>query len=142
MDTHLEDEDGVAVTALRLATALDAAVVDEHATVEGLAGSDGLDSVEGRAARGSRKAAAGLGSAQSSRSSGGGSSAAGAVTGPAVEAGVGAEREGKECELSVLHFDELGNAGKIDQESKDECKWIRATCRLLRDRLNERMRLK
>lgn len=54
----LEDEDGVAVATLSLASAGLATVVDEHAAVEALASSDGLDSVESRGAGRSRDAAA------------------------------------------------------------------------------------
>lgn len=119
----LEDEDGVAVAALRLPRAVDATVVDEHATVEALAGGDRLDGVQRRATRGGWDAATGgnLARGQGGRGGGergaGGASAGtdvGAVAGAELLAVVvvtssGAEGESQDCELSVLHLDEDGS---------------------------------
>ena len=51
----LDLEDGVRVAALVLARALDAPVVHVHAAVEGLAGRDGVDVVQGGGAGGGRQ---------------------------------------------------------------------------------------
>jgi hypothetical protein len=73
---HLQDEDSIAVTTLRLSSARLATVVDKHATVEALASSDSLHSRKSRSARRSRDAAAGRHvGVESSRSSGQGSTA-------------------------------------------------------------------
>lgn len=89
----LDLEDGVRVAALGLAGAVDAAVVDEHASVEGLAGGDGLDVGQGGGAgRGGDVEAlldvAGLGGRGDLRLGG----------------GDGADGQGSD-ENGVLHFD-------------------------------------
>lgn len=75
MISYLEDEDGVAVAALGLASARLATVVDEHATIEAVASSDGLHSVKSRSAGGGRNAATGSSVGQK----GGGSSGQGST---------------------------------------------------------------
>ena len=142
--THLKNEHSIAVATLRLASAVLATVVNEHAAIEALAGSNSLHSIESRSSGGSRDAAARRSArSQSSRSSclrdsagagavaedaGDGADAAdgagalavvvcgrdfvlgvaGRVSGgdqvSALAAGVGADGEGQEGKLSVLHF--------------------------------------
>jgi hypothetical protein len=142
--THLKNEHSIAVATLRLASAVLATVVNEHATVEALASSNSLHGIKSRSSRRGRDAAArrsaraqsgsssgrrdGAGVGAVAEDAGDGADAAdgagalavvvcgrdfvlgvaGGVSGgdqmSALAAGVGADGEGQEGELSVLHF--------------------------------------
>jgi hypothetical protein len=142
--THLKNEHSIAVATLRLASAVLTTVVNEHATIEALAGSNSLHGIKSRSSRGSRDAAArrsarGQSGSSSGRrdSAGAGARAlavvvcgrdfvlgfAGGVSGgdqvSALAAGVGADGEGQEGELSVLHFCcSSGLEGVVDWRSE------------------------
>jgi hypothetical protein len=157
--THLKNEHSIAVATLRLASAVLTTVVNEHATIEALAGSDSLHGIKSRSSRGSRDAAArrsarGQSGSSSGRRDSAGAGAvaedagdgadaadgaralavvvcgrdfvlgvAGGVSGgdqvSALAAGVGADGEGQEGELSVLHFCcSSGLEGVVDWRSE------------------------
>jgi hypothetical protein len=59
ISTHLKNKHSIAVTTLRLASAVLATVVDKHATIEALAGSNSLHSIESRSSGRGRDAATG-----------------------------------------------------------------------------------